>query len=94
MKTDKYLEERDNINAWFNRPQYRKWKYTIIGVASIIVLIMVSMLIWMDSLTQQIIMIMRGCAGALGILFVILCAIYCYIVYRDYIRDRFGPHKQ
>lgn len=38
-------------------------------------------------------MVIRGCIGALAIIFVIIGAIYYYKAYKDYIRHRF-THRQ
>lgn len=88
-----YFHERDSINAWFKRPKYRLWKRLIIGVAIALILLILATIVWMNSLSWQAVMIMRGCAGILGIIFVVLCGIYYYLVYKDYIRHRFGPRR-
>lgn len=89
-----YLQERNSINEWFKLPKYRVWKYILIGIAIAIMLLLTSTLIWMDSLKWQTKMAMRGCAGALAIIFVVIAAIYYYIVYKDYIKHRFDPTKK
>lgn len=94
MKQSKYYKERENINAWFRLPRYRIWKYLIIGDASAIVSLVLATIIWMDRLEWQTVMIMRGCAGVLGAILAVLLATYYYLVYRDYIRDRFTPRNK
>lgn len=91
MKRRHSFQERDNINAWFKLPKYRIWKYFIIGDAITLILLVLATIIWMDSLTWQTVMVLRGCAGVLGIIFVVIAAIYCYVVYMDYIANRFDP---
>lgn len=90
MRQSKYFQERNRINAWFNRPKYRIWKYLLFADAAALILLLLATTVWIDSLSWQAVMIMRGCAGILGIVLVVLAAIYYYLVYRDYIRHRFG----
>ncbi len=90
---EKYGHERQSINEWLNRPKYRVWKYSAIGIACVIFLLLMSTVIWMDSLQWRSVMILRGCAGALAILLFVICAIYYYIAYNDYIRHRFNPRN-
>lgn len=89
MKQRNSFQERDNINAWFKLPKYRIWKYLIIGDGITLILLILATIIWMDSLAWQTVMVLRGCAGVLGIIFVVIAAIYCYVVYKDYIANRF-----
>lgn len=48
----------------------------------------------MDSLAWQTVMVLRGCAGVLGIIFAVIAAIYYYVVYKDYIANRFDPRRK
>ena len=48
----------------------------------------------MDSLAWQTVMVLRGCAGVLGIIFVVIAAIYYYVVYKDYIANRLDPRRK
>ncbi len=93
MKQKNYFQERENLNAWFNLPKYRIWKYLIFADATALILLILTTIIWMNGLSWQAVMIMRGCAGVLGIIFIALGAIYCYLVYKDYIRHRFNPRR-
>lgn len=94
MKQRHSFEERDSINAWFKLPKYRIWKYLIIGDAIALILLILATIIWMDSLAWQTVMVLRGCAGVLGIIFVVIAAIYYYLVYKDYIANRFDPRRK
>lgn len=67
MKQRHSFEERDSINAWFKLPKYRIWKYLIIGDAITLILLILATIIWMDSLAWQTVMVLRGCAGVLGV---------------------------
>lgn len=93
MKPHNYFQERDSINAWFKLPKYRIWKYLIIGDSIVLILLILATIIWMNSLSWQAVAVMRGCAGVLGIIFVVLGGIYYYLVYKDYIRHRFDPRR-
>lgn len=94
MKEDKFIAERDRLNAWFKRPKYRIWKYIIIGDATALFLLLLATIVFMDILSWNAVMIMRGCAGVLGIGFVVLAAMFYYLVYRDYIKHRFDPRNK
>lgn len=94
MKVDKWFQERENINEWFKRPKYKIWKYVLIGIAITIVLLIMATIIWMDNLTWQAVMVMRGCAGVLGIFFIAIYAIFYYMAYKDYIQHRYDRRRK
>ncbi len=85
----RHFEERDRINEWFKQPKYRVWKYVLIGIGVVNLLVILSMIIWIDSMKWETMMILRGCAGAIAIIFVCVCAVFYYIVYKDYIQHRY-----
>ena len=93
MRGNNYFRERDGINAWFKLPKFRVWKYLAIGVGIAIIILMLSTIVFKDSLTLRAVLIMRGCAGVLGLVFVVLAAIYYYLVYNDYVKHRLGQRK-
>lgn len=94
MKPEKHFQERENINEWFKRPKYRIWKYLGIGIGIAIIVLLTVGIIWMDSMSWRTVLVIRGCAGALAIIFCVLMLIYYYIVYKDYIRHRFDPKSK
>ncbi|MCM1077827.1 MAG: hypothetical protein NC411_10775 [Bacteroides sp.] len=94
MRQNNYFQEREKINVWFKRPKFMIWKYLMIGDAVALIFLMLATIIWMDSLSWQAVMIMRGCAGILGIILVMIGAVYYYLVYKDYIHHRFDSGKE
>lgn len=89
-----FLEEREKINAWFGRPKYKKWRYALHAIAVALLLLIVAPFILPAGTPWRTMMVIRGCAGVLGISFIIVAALYYYIVYKDYWRSRFTSGRK
>ncbi len=87
---NRYLRERDSINKWFRHPKYRVWKYLMFVLAACITLLLMATIFLKDSLPWQGLVLMRGCAGVLAILFVAIGGVGYYIGYKEYIQGRFN----
>lgn len=78
---------RDELNKLYNKPANRKIKYCALVAISITIALMLAMLIWREQLSYRNILLMRGLAGLLAIIFVVLCGILVYRVNREYINS-------
>ncbi len=78
---------RDELNKLYNKPANRKIKYCAVVAISITIALMLAMLIWREQLSYRNILLMRGFAGLLAIIFVVLCGILVYRVNREYINS-------
>lgn len=78
---------RDDLNKLYNKPANRKIKYCALVAISITIALMLAMLIWREQLSYRNILLMRGFAGLLAIIFVVLCGILVYRVNREYINS-------
>lgn len=74
LNMNKYLQEREEINRRYNMPENRRLKYAAMIVIGIVIILILSMIIWMDKIPYEGILIMRGCVGLGAIIFVLLVA--------------------
>ena len=72
----KFLQRKNEIDELYNAPQNRRLKYSAIAVIAVAVLLLLSMLIWIDKIPVKAMLFMRGCAGLGALIFVILIGIY------------------
>lgn len=84
----KLLQERAELNRLYNASTNKRLKYSAIVVIAVAIALMLSMIIWMDDLSETSILIMRGCAGLGAIIFVVLVGILTYRVNSQHIQNR------
>lgn len=80
-----YKEETDRL---YRTRVKRRLKYIALFVIGIAILLLFATIFLHDSISWTMMMIMRGCAGACAIVFVILVAILVYRVNSAYIRGK------
>ncbi len=66
-------------------PANRKWKASTISSACIVLVLMLSMLIWGDSMTIHTILWFRGITGVFALISIICAAIFYYRIHTAYI---------
>lgn len=86
--TQKLLQERAELNRLYNVSTNKRLKYSAMVVIAITIALMLSMIIWMDNLSETSILIMRGCAGLGAIIFVVLVGILTYRVNSQHFQNR------
>lgn len=70
-------------------------KYVALGVIFIAIILMLVMIFFLDSLSRETLLFMRGCAGLCGIIFFIFCTILIYRVNSAYWQHRNkSEHRQ
>ncbi len=85
---DKYLREREELRRLYNAPKYRRMKYCAITVIAIVIILLLSMINWVDKIPTNILLIMRGCAGLGATIFVVIVGILSYRVNKQHINTR------
>lgn len=75
---------RMELNKLYQSRRHRGLKYTAMGVFGVVVILFLTMIIVMDRLSVRMLLLLRGCAGALTIIGVALYAVYVYRINRDY----------
>lgn len=86
--TQKFLQEREELNRLYNAPTNKGLKYSAFIVIAIVIVLMLVMIIWMQDLSTTAILIMRGCAGIGAIIFVVLVGILAYRVNSQHIKNK------
>ena len=81
------------LNNLYNSPKYKPLKYTAIGLMLVVTALFLFMAIKMDHLSVRLLLFLRGCAGALTTIAVVLIAIFYYRVNRDYESNRFNKKR-
>lgn len=79
---------RDELSKLYNKLANRRLKYCAVVAISIVIVLMLAMLIWMDRLSYRHLLLMKGFAGLFAIIFAILYGVLVYRVNREYIRKR------
>ncbi len=82
------LNDRENFNRLNPQHKYRGLKFSALGVAAIAIILMLSMIIWMDDIPQKAKLVMEGCVGLCAIIFVILTGILAYRINVEQIANR------
>ncbi len=85
---DKYLRERDELRHLYNSHNNRRLKYCAITIIALVIILLLSMIIWIDEIPTNLLLIMRGCAGVGAILFVMIVGILSYRVNKHHISKR------
>lgn len=85
---NKRLQEREEINKLYNLPENRRLKYIALAVMAVVVVLLLSMIIWLENIPPKVLLIIRGCAGLGALVFVVLVGILTYRVNKQHITDR------
>lgn len=77
--------DRKELKKLYNKPANLRLKYIALCVIGVAIAILMSMIFLMDKVSWQLWYFMRGCAGVLAIIFVIIVTVLVYRVNRAYI---------
>lgn len=90
-----YFERKDRFNndreKYYNTKPNKRLKYAAIGVITIAIILLAISALCIDSISYNMLMILRGCAGLFTLFFVILVAILLYRVNVAYFADKNKP---
>ena len=84
----KYLQEREELKNLYNSPENRRLKYCAITIITIVIILLLSMTIWVNKISSNVLLIMRGCAGLGAVLFVVIVGFLSYRVNKQHISHR------
>ena len=90
---EKMLEEREELNKLYRAPANKALRYSAIAVIALVIVLMLSMIIWIDDIPQRTMLFMRGCAGLGAAIFVVLVGILAYRVNCRHIKNRSSKKK-
>lgn len=79
--------DREELKRLYNTPANLRLKHIALCVIGVAIAILVSMIFLVDKVSWQLLYFMRGCAGVLAIVFVVIVAILVYRVNRAYITE-------
>ena len=85
---EEILEEREELKKLYNALEYKKLKYSAMAVIVLVIVLMLSMIIWMDDIPYRVMLFMRGCAGFGAAVFIVLVGILAYRVNSRHIKNR------
>lgn len=84
-----FNQQKMLLNKIARLPANRRLKYIALTFIVAAILIMLSMLFWMDKMSVRQILFLRGCAGLCALIFLIITAIYLYRTYSKFIKSRY-----
>ena len=85
--------EREELNRLYNAPGHRRLKYAALTAIAVSIILILSMIIWIDELSPKAMLIMRGCAGLGAEIFVVLVGTSTYRVNKHHIADRINTRS-
>ena len=85
---DKYLRECEELRDLYNAPENKRLKYCAITIIAIVIILLLSMTIWVNKISTNVLLIMRGCAGLGATIFVVIVGILSYRVNKQHINNR------
>ena len=77
--------DREELRNLYNAPANLRLMRMALCVVGVAIAILISMIFLVDKVSWQLLYFMRGCAGVLAIVFVVIVAILVYRVNRAYI---------
>lgn len=77
--------DKEELKKLYNKPANLRLKHIALCDIGVAIAILVSMIFLVDKVSWQLWYFMRGCAGVLAIIFVIIVSVLVYRVNRDYI---------
>lgn len=85
---EKTYEEKAELNKIAQLPANRKLKYMALAFAVCGIALFIIMICGLDSFSLTAFLVLRGCAGLCGILFIIFVACYLYRVNYTYQKQK------
>lgn len=85
---NRYLQEHEELNNLYNAPENRRLKHIAIAIITIVIVLLLSITIWIDDISTNAMLIMRGCAGFGAAMFVVIVGIMSYRVNKKHIINR------
>ncbi len=79
--------DKEELKRLCNTPANLRLKHIALCVIGVAIAILISMIFLVDKVSWQLLYFMRGCAGVLAIVFVVIVAILVYRVNRAYITE-------
>ena len=86
---EKFLIHREELNQRYKSPKYKHLKYTALAFFIADIVLFAVMIATMGNLSDWWYLFLRGCAGALALIGVIIYIVYVYLINRDYERDKY-----
>ena len=86
----KEKEEKEKIAQL---PSIRKLKYLALFFISIGIALILTNLIWLETFSLTVILVLRGCTGICAIIFLIIVAIYMHKIHTIYNEQRYKNKK-
>ena len=74
--------DREELRKLYNAPANLRLKRIALCVIGVAIAMMISMIFLLDKVSWQLLYFMRGCAGILAIVFVIIVAVLVYRVFK------------
>ena len=84
-KISKEKAERDKIAQL---PANRRLKYIAWAFGICVIILLLLMIIWLDTFSVNVFLVLRGCTGLCAILFMIFVAIYLYRIHYIYFKQK------
>lgn len=83
-RLEKFLVNREKLNQRYKSPKYKTLKYTALGFFIADIILFAIMIVVMNNLSEWWYLFLRGCAGVLALIGVIIYVVYIYRINRDY----------
>lgn len=77
--------DKEELKKLYNTPVNLRLKHIALCAIGVAIAILISLIFLVDKVSWQLLAVMRGCAGVLAIIFVIMVAILVYRVNGAYI---------
>ncbi|MCM1475235.1 MAG: hypothetical protein NC036_03195 [Muribaculaceae bacterium] len=90
---EKFLVRREELNQRYKSTKYKRLKYTALGFFIADIVLFAIMIATMNNLSDWWYLLLRGCAGVLALIGVIIYVVYVYRINRDYERDKYIRRK-
>ena len=85
---DIYKEKQDKERI-AQQPSIKKLKYLALFFISIGIALILTNIIWLETFSTTVILVLRGCAGICAIIFLIIVGIYMHKINTIYHEQRF-----
>lgn len=82
------MMNREELNKLYKTPANLKLKYIALCVIGVAIALMIACIFLMDTISWRLLLFMRGCAGVLAFIFIVLVAILIYRVNSAYLKNR------
>ncbi len=85
---NKYVQEHEKMNEYYNARKYRTLKYAALTAVALGVILLLCIAFYLDHIPQNVMLIMRVCAGLCAITFVVLVTIITYRANKEHVTNR------